>query len=269
MRIEIFRISGRAVAQELHRDLVGGLRRILPPAAAWSFPLNWLDFLAQLELEVPFEVLGILAVPDAEQIAPGIDQAEQPVLELLAQRVGDIVLRIFGPGEPHLADLEAGEVRGPQAIDMVLVLVRDDRDIDEPARGGDDVLADLRHLGRRRELARRAGLEAAIDQHIGRLVGVFARECDQETVAVADAVHADRCAAGGGMSGHRSKRGSGIGRAPLRLRLHRGLASLRTSCGASSRLFFAALLCDFFFAEVFFAEVFFDAFFAMAQPPCE
>ena len=46
------------------------------------------------------------------------------------------------------------------------------------------------------ELARRARLVAAVDQHIGRLVWILARERDQEAVAVADAVHADHGAAG-------------------------------------------------------------------------
>ena len=197
VRIKIVRVSRPAVAQELHRDLVRRPRGILGAGRrGLEAPVSG-GFLAQLEFEIVLDGGGGIG----GQSVAGVDQAEQPVVKFLAQRVGDIVLRILGPGEPDFADLEVWEVLRRETVDVILMLVRDDRYVHEPAGGLDDVLADRLHVGRLRELAGRARLEAAVDQHIGGPPGVLAREGDQETVTVTDAIHAD-----GGAAGRRDER---------------------------------------------------------------
>ena len=88
--------------------------------------------------------LHALVVLLRRQAVPRRQQAKELVLEVLAELVGDIVVGIFGPRKPALTDREVLEAVGGDGVDVILVLVRDDGNVDVAARLLLDVRDDVR-----------------------------------------------------------------------------------------------------------------------------
>jgi hypothetical protein len=74
------------------------------------------------------------------------DEPQELVLVALAEVVGQVVLAILRPRDPGLVDAEPAEVRLarlPDAVEMILMLVGEDREIEVPVAGGMEVLDDV------------------------------------------------------------------------------------------------------------------------------
>ena len=90
--------------------------------------IKWFIFVsAEFELEELVYLLKFLCVTSSGEMLPRLHQTKEFIVEDLPQVVGEVVLGIFGPGQPGLVDGDAPEIRLGDAVDVVLVLVRNDR----------------------------------------------------------------------------------------------------------------------------------------------
>ena len=97
----------------------------------------------------------------------------------------------LGPGHPGLLDGEVAKVRVhllPDTVQMILVLVRDDDQIELTARGLSDVFDDVADLVVMHKCGR-SWLVSTVDEHIHRMAAILTRQRQKKAVTMPLAVH--------------------------------------------------------------------------------
>ena len=189
----------RLLPHQAHRLLVLRLRRIVRRGAeALGREALVLAAVFETEQVVESAKIGVLVrIPavagDGQgEARPRAEQLEELVLVAPPELDGERFDRALGPRKPRLADrevLEAIRAIGPEAVDVILVLMGHDDEVEAMAGRSPDRIDDIADpFGREGFLTAR--LVAAIDEHVDRLFGVVrVRKGDEEAIAVTRSEH--------------------------------------------------------------------------------
>jgi hypothetical protein len=112
----------------------------------------------------------------------------------LPQLVCKGVVGILGPGHPRFIDGKSSKVRSPlppDAVQMVLVLVRDDDEVEMTSGSLGDVLDDVAD-GLFVDEILGPGLHPTVNEHVDGLTPVLVWQCQEEAVTMTLTVHPDR-----------------------------------------------------------------------------